>query len=58
LTELYIEFWFWLKKIARRDLRLTQPLIEILALVEGNREMGFQVDSATYRILVMVKGDH
>jgi hypothetical protein len=27
-------------------------------LVEGNREMGFQVDSATYRILVMVKGDH
>ena len=28
-----------------------------IALVKGNRKMGFQVDRATHRILVLVEGD-
>ena len=28
-----------------------------IALVKGNRQMGFQVDRATHRILVLVRGD-
>ena len=28
-----------------------------VALVKGNRQMGFQVDRATHRILVLVEGD-
>jgi hypothetical protein len=54
LTQLHIKFWLWLKEIARWDLRLTQSHIEILALVKRNHHMRFQVDRATYRILVMV----
>jgi len=29
-----------------------------VALVKGNRQMGFQVDRVTHIILVLVRGDH
>jgi hypothetical protein len=35
-------YWFWLKGIAGRDLRLAQPH-RILVLVQGDRPMGSQV---------------
>jgi hypothetical protein len=50
-------FWFWLKGIARWDLRLAQPHIDFLVLVKGDRQMGSQVSPTTHRIMVLVKGD-
>jgi hypothetical protein len=51
-------YWFWLKGIARWDLRLAQPHLttQILVLVKGDRRMGSQV-SPTTQLLVLVKGD-
>jgi len=50
-----ISYWFWLKGIAERDLRLAQPR-RILVPVKGDCRTRSQV-SPTTQILVLVQGD-